>query len=165
MQIEWWYWIIFGIGLIGLELLFVPSFTIIWFGLGALAVGLCLAVRPGFPIAGQAILWVVASISFTLMWYKYLKPKGYRFQSESSRKVIVGSSGIIVRGADRSCDRWTVKLGTPALGADEWCCYSDEVLQVGDAVRVVDIEGQILKVDKIRTYNLKNKNQHLFRMK
>ena len=151
MQIEWWYWIIFGVGLICLELLFVPSFTITWFGLGALAVGILKALWPGLPSVVQALLWVVASICFTLMWYKYLKPKGNRFQSESSRKAIVGSSGVIVRGADRGCDRWTVKFGTPVLGGSEWCCYSDEVLQVGEAVRVVDIEGQILKVVKIQS--------------
>ncbi len=148
MLIEWWYWIIFGIGLVVVELMFVQSFTIIWFGLGALAVGILTAMWPGLPGVAQVLLWVVGSVCFTLMWYKYLKPKRYRFQSESSRRSIVESSGVIIRDADRSCDRWTVRLETPALGADEWCCYSDEVLQVGDAVRVVDIEGQVLKVVK-----------------
>jgi membrane protein implicated in regulation of membrane protease activity len=37
----------------------------------------------------------------------------------------------------------------PILGADEWSCYAEKVLNVGDSVRVVDIEGQILKVVKI----------------
>lgn len=74
MQIEWWYWIIAGFCLIGLELIF-PSFTIIWLGMGALAVALIKAVWPGFPIIGQLTLWVAASVAFTIMWFKYLKPK------------------------------------------------------------------------------------------
>jgi membrane protein implicated in regulation of membrane protease activity len=37
----------------------------------------------------------------------------------------------------------------PILGGDEWSCYAEKVLNVGDSVRVVDIEGQILKVVKI----------------
>lgn len=74
MQFEWWYWIIAGFCLIGLELI-VPSFTIIWFGLGALVVGALKALWPKFPLAGQLFLWSVSSISFTAMWFKYLKPK------------------------------------------------------------------------------------------
>ena len=37
MEILWWHWLIGGLILIGLELV-IPSFTIIWFGLGAVLV-------------------------------------------------------------------------------------------------------------------------------
>jgi len=74
MQVEWWYWIIAGFFLIGVELI-VPSFTIIWFGMGALLVGIVTAFWSGCPPVVQIILWSVASISFTAMWFKYLKPK------------------------------------------------------------------------------------------
>lgn len=80
MQIEWWYWIIAGICLIGLDLV-IPSFTIIWFGLGALAVGALGGLWPGFPVAVQVVLWLFASICFTAMWFKYLKPKGDRLHA------------------------------------------------------------------------------------
>lgn len=74
MQIEWWYWIIAGFCLIGLELIF-PSFTIIWLGLGALVVGIFTSIWHSFPIIGQFTLWIVASVTFSLMWFKYIKPK------------------------------------------------------------------------------------------
>ncbi len=77
MQIEWWYWIVAGFCLIGLELI-IPSFTIIWFGLGALMVGVLKAFWPGFPAVVQFALWISASIFFTLMWFRYLKPKSGR---------------------------------------------------------------------------------------
>lgn len=148
MQIEWWYWIIAGFCLIGLELI-VPSFTIIWFGLGALVVGVISGIWPGFPPAGQIALWTFASVSFTLLWFKYLKPKGDRTHAGMSKGGIVGESGIIIRGTDDSYGRGIVKFRISVLGADEWVCYSGEVLHVGDRVRVVDIEGQILKVEII----------------
>ncbi|WP_338042771.1 NfeD family protein [Oryzomonas sagensis] len=148
MQFEWWYWIIAGFCLIGLELA-VPSFTIIWFGLGALVVGLLKALWPGFPVAGQLFIWTVSSIGFTVMWFKYLKPKVSRTHSGQSKEGIVGETGIIVRGTEDSYGRGTVRFRIAVLGADEWGCYADEVLQVGDSVRVVDIEGQVLKVTKI----------------
>ena len=148
MQIEWWYWIIAGICLVGLELI-VPSFTIIWFGLGALVVGILTFAWPAFPVAGQVFLWSVASIFFTVMWFRYLKPNGNRTRAGMSKEGIVGESGIIIRGSGDSYGRGTVKFRISVLGADEWVCYAEEVLKVGDSVRVVDIEGQILKVEKI----------------
>jgi membrane protein implicated in regulation of membrane protease activity len=148
MNIEWWYWIVAGLCLIGLELI-VPSFTIIWFGLGALVVGCLKFLFPTFPAAGQVALWTVASISFTLMWFKYLKPQGDRTHAGLSKEGIVGETGIIIRGTQDSYGRGVVKFRISVLGADEWGCYSEDILNVGDSVRVVDIEGQILKVIKI----------------
>lgn len=148
MHIEWWHWIIAGFCLIGLELL-IPSFIIIWFGLGALAVGVLGGLWPGFPLAGQVALWSFASICFTAMWFKYLKPKSDRTRAGLSKEGIVGESGIIIRGTEESYGRGIVKFSIPVLGADEWDCYSDETLHVGDRVRVDDIEGHILKVEII----------------
>lgn len=148
MQIEWWYWIIAGFCLIGLELI-VPSFTIIWFGFGALVVGIIKLIWSGFPASGQVFLWSLASISFTVMWFRYFKPKKNRTHAGMSKEGIVGETGLIIRGTEDSYGRGTVRFRISVLGADEWSCYADETLKVGDTVRVVDIEGQILKVIKI----------------
>jgi membrane protein implicated in regulation of membrane protease activity len=147
MQIDWWCWIIAGILLIGLELI-IPSFTIIWFGFGALIVGLFKLLWPGFPVSGQVFLWSLASICFTIMWFKYFKPKKDRTHAGMSKEGIVGETGIIIRGTEDSYGRGTVRFRVSVLGADEWSCYSESILQVGDSVRVIDIEGQILKVVK-----------------
>jgi membrane protein implicated in regulation of membrane protease activity len=82
MQCEWWYWIIAGFCLIGLEFI-VPSFTIIWFGMAALTVGVLIALLPTMPLAGQIVLWSATSIAYTVMWHKYLKPKNTRNHSGS----------------------------------------------------------------------------------
>ncbi len=148
MKIEWWYWVVAGFCLIGLELI-VPSFTIIWFGLGALVVALLAFLWPAFPVAGQVLLWSVASVCFTVMWFKLLRPKKDRTHAGMSKEGIVGETGIIIRGTDDSYGRGTVRFRISVLGADEWGCYSEQILNVGDSVRVVDIEGQILKVVKI----------------
>jgi len=71
---EWWQWIIAGFCLIGLELV-VPSFTIIWFGAGALLVGLLTAVWPDISLSWQFLGWSVASIFFTFCWFSiFQKP-------------------------------------------------------------------------------------------
>lgn len=148
MQVEWWHWIIVGFCLVGLELV-IPSFTIIWFGMGALVVGVLSFLWPGLPLAGQVALWSVASICFTVMWFRYLKPKGDRTHAGMSKEGIVGETGIIIRGTEDSYGRGIVKFRISVLGADEWSCFSTITLHIGDRVRVVDIEGQILKVEII----------------
>lgn len=74
MQLEWWYWIIAGVCLIGIELV-LPSFTIIWFGLAALLVGIVKCLLPGLNIISQILLLGVASAFFAAMWVKYLKDR------------------------------------------------------------------------------------------
>lgn len=88
MHVEWWYWIVAGFILISLELVF-PSFTIIWVGTGALTVGILTALWPGIPVVGQVLLWSLASIVFTVLWFKYLKPRSNRNHS-GSRPWIAG---------------------------------------------------------------------------
>lgn len=148
MQIEWWHWIVTGFCLVGFGLV-LPSFAIIWFGLGALAVGVLSALWPDFPPAGQVVLWSVASICFTIMWIKYLKPKGDRTHAGILKEGIVGETGVIISGTEDSYGRGIVKFRISVLGAEEWGCCSGEILHVGDRVRVVAIEGDILKVEII----------------
>lgn len=148
MTIAWWHWLVLGFCLIGLELL-IPSFTIIWFGLGAVAVALLVLVVPGVPLWLQVLLWAIASVTFTLMWFKYLRPKNSRTHAGQSKEALIGETGIIIRGTVDSYAKGTVRFRIAILGADEWTCYADELLSVGDTVQVEDIEGQMLKVRKL----------------
>ena len=61
MSFEWWHWIVLGIALVIAELA-VPAFFIIWFGLGALLVGLAMLAVP-LGATAQIGLWVVASVA------------------------------------------------------------------------------------------------------
>lgn len=70
----YWHWLVIGMILIIAEL-FIPSFTIFWFGLGALLVGLLLLVLPGLALSWQLLLWALASIAFTVLWFKLIKAK------------------------------------------------------------------------------------------
>lgn len=148
MKLEWWYWILLGFTLIGLELV-IPSFTIIWFGLGALLTGLLIALLPSLSDWVQVLVWICSSIVFTVLWFKYLKPKGDRTHAGLSKEGIIGETGIIIKGTGDSYAKGRVRFRISLLGADEWTCFSEEPLAVGDSVVVDDIEGQILKVRKI----------------
>ena len=64
MEMLYWHWLVLGLLLIVAEI-FVPSFTILWFGLGALVVGvLALMVKMSFSV--QVLLWTISSVLFTV---------------------------------------------------------------------------------------------------
>jgi membrane protein implicated in regulation of membrane protease activity len=54
MVIEWWHWMVRGVGLILLELA-IPAFLFIWFGLGAVMVGLVMLAAPSLHLAAQLV--------------------------------------------------------------------------------------------------------------
>ncbi len=66
----------------------LPSFTIFWFGLGALVVGVLLLLIPGISLTWQILVWVVASTAFVIFWFRVLKP----------RMTDKTTSGICTRG-------------------------------------------------------------------
>lgn len=146
MELLWWHWFAGGLVLVGLEL-FIPSFTIVWFGLGAMLVGSILVVVPGYSPAAQLLTWTVVSVILTVAWFRYFNPRKNRTVAGSSKDAVIGESGLIVKGAN-PYEKGRVKFQLPLLGADEWPCLADEPLQVGDRVRVLDMEGHVMKVEK-----------------
>lgn len=145
MNILWWHWLVMGLLLIGLELV-IPSFTIVWFGLGAFLVGIIVAIIPTFPLPAQILTWTIVSAALTAAWFRFFKPRSRTFAG-SSRDAVIGESGLVIKAA-APYNKGRVKFQLPLLGADEWPCMADEPLQVGDRIRVVAVEGHLLKVEK-----------------
>jgi len=142
---EWWLWVVGGIVLVLLELA-IPSFFVLWFGLGAILVGLLLLVLPGFPLAGQILLWAVMSAAMTVLWFRVLS----RYFREKTRigtaeGDLIGEVGLLV--ADTApFQRGKVRFQRPILGAEEWPCTSDAEIAIGTRVKLVSVEGNFLKV-------------------
>ena len=147
MNILWWHWLVLGMVLIGLELV-VPAFTIIWFGLGAVLVSIVLAIFPGYSLSAQILTWTVASALFTLAWFLFFNPRTSKTTAGSSKGAISGEIGLVIRAAE-PYSKGVVKFQLPLMGADEWACMSDGALEVGDRVKVVDLEGHVMRVEKI----------------
>ena len=148
MTILWWYWLSFGLILICTEL-FVPSFTIIWFGLGACFVGLYLYIFPESSFTVQLFTWTAASSVLTFLWFRVLKPKMVdKTTAGMSQEAIFGEVGMVVKSNTTQLEKGRVSFTLPVLGADEWDYISADLLQPGDYVRVSGIDGHVLKVEK-----------------
>ena len=145
MVIEYWHWIVFGLFLIGFEVV-VPSFTILWFGAGAIVAGIVLAISP-ISLTAQVVIWTLSSIGFTVFWFKFLKPlSNNRTTAGLPSKAIIGETGLVIKEASAE-HRGIMRFITPKLGSDEWPIICEDGVKVGDRVKVVSVSGNALIVN------------------
>ncbi|MFB0934800.1 MAG: NfeD family protein [Propionivibrio sp.] len=141
---EWWHWIVLGLCLSIAELA-VPAFFIIWFGIGAIGVGLLLLISPDLSVATQLIVWAVVSSILVGIWFRYLRPRTMTAVGTSAANV-TGEIGILVSDLCQN-SRGQVRFQKPVLGSDLWECYADANIKAGERVRIVAVEGSFIKVE------------------
>lgn len=144
MNLEWFHWAIFGLGLIVIELV-VPMLVLIWFGLGGLVVALIMAVNPSLPFIPQMLIWGVTSSLFVVSWFKIFKPWRHKTLAGRSSAQVVGEVGILVNDI-APFQKSQVRFQMPVVGSDVWDCVSDQSIKAGTRVRIISIDGNILKV-------------------
>lgn len=148
-DVLYWHWLLLGIMLIISEI-FLLSFTMLWFGLGALVVGMLLLVFE-LPLPMQVFIWVLASIGFTILWFKYFKPRMIDKTSAGiSRDSAIGEVGQVIKVPGANGNRGQVRFVTPVIGADEWEFICNNETALGDQVRIKEIHGNSLIVEKSR---------------
>lgn len=143
---EWWHWMILGVGLMLFELA-IPAFFLIWFGLGALIVGLVMLAIPTLHLAGQIVIWIAASIGFVVLWVKVFKAHVHRTKVGLSEGQFTGEIGLVTREI-HPYQKGQIRFQKPILGAEVWEAIADEDIAIGDRVDVLAIQGSILKVAK-----------------
>jgi len=144
---EWWHWMVLGLCLAMTELA-VPAFFIIWFGIGALGVGLALLAAPDLSIATQLLLWAAFYTALVIFWFRYLKPRTMTAVGTSAAHVI-GEVGVLVTDINPDI-RGHVRFQKPVLGSDIWDCYAETGIKAGERVRIVAVEGSFIKVKEAK---------------
>ena len=144
--IEWWHWEIVGVGLVLLELV-IPAFFVIWFGLGALLVGLLLLAVPDLSLPTQIVAWTAASVAMAVLWFKVFKRSQHKTLIGTAAGEVIGEIGLLV-SAVAPFERGKVRFQRPVLGAEEWTCMAESPIAAGERVRVVSVEGSFVKVAK-----------------
>ena len=146
MTLEWWHWEIAGLALVLLELA-VPAFFVIWFGFGAMLVGLVLLLAPGLALSAQIGVWVLASVAMTVLWFRVFKRSQHKTLVGTAAGEVIGEIGLLV-SAVAPFERGKVRFQRPVLGAEEWVCMAESAIAAGQRVRVVSVEGSYVKVAK-----------------
>jgi hypothetical protein len=145
MQFEWWHWSVAGIVLILAELA-VPAFVLVWFGLGALVVALVVAVA-AIGLTAQLSVWLVVSLLLVFLWFKVFRRERHKTRVGMSEPAMIGEIGLLARDV-APFEKGEVRFQKPLLGTDTWPCIADDAIKAGERVRVVAVEGSILKVGR-----------------
>lgn len=146
-EIVYWHWVVLGV-LLMLSEIVLTTFFILWFGLAAVLMGGVLFVMPGLDLTWQILIWTILSSVLALFWFKYLKPLSIdKTKAGLSREAIVGEVGQVI-SVPRDGKRGKLRFPAPILGADEWLIMSQDDLAEGDRVRVQDVSGNSLIVEK-----------------
>ena len=142
MEMLYWHWIVLGILLVLFELI-IPSFTAMWFGLAAIVVGAFLWFQPELSGSMQVLFWAVLSGLLTLFWFRIFKPK--KRSHHALREEVEGELGLVVSPASPTRPG-VVRFSSPLLEEDEWLFSSDDALEIGQQVIVMNVENNVLVV-------------------
>ncbi len=146
LQLLYWHWLVFGMLLILVEL-FTPSFTIIWFGLGALLVGLLSWVGFDPELEWQLLIWILLSVGFTVAWFHWIKPLSTdRTKAGIAREALIGERCLLTKLPVDADSRGEVRFSVPVLGAETWPCLLEGMAKVGDTMIVKEILGNAVLV-------------------
>jgi len=148
-KILYWHWLVFGMILMLLELV-VPSFTIFWFGLGGIVVGVLMLVFADLPVTWQIFLWVVASTGFVVFWFKVLKPRMKdQTMAGISREAVLGETAMVIRKPEGE-RRGEIRFAVPVLGSETWNFICSQEVEIGDRVVVRDVSGNTIMVEPMQ---------------
>ena len=148
IQMLWWQWVLLGMGLMILEMV-LPSFIALWFGLGAIVVGIIAWLFPQISVSWEVFIWVLASSLFVLLWFKVFKPNMVdKTKAGISRDAALGETGQVVK-APHGEGRGVVRFTMPVLGDNEWDFICEEEVLEGEKVFIKDFSGNTLIVAKV----------------
>lgn len=139
-----WVFIALGGVLLIIELLGTGGYSL-WSGISAFIVGLIAWIVP----VSWPILWILFAI-FTLItayvWWVWLKKHGGDKAEKGilnqPQKDLIGITTIVVEPIINGYGRVKIKDGT-------WSAHSDEDMETGARVKVIAVDGIMLKIVRI----------------
>ncbi|MGE8063870.1 NfeD family protein [Pseudomonas sp. NPDC089569] len=143
MEMQWWYWVVLGFALAALEI-FTMSFFVLWFGIGAVLVGLLCWASPELTLANQLLAWTVLSTLLVVFWFKVINKRGpdTRWTAED----VIGQIGLLTSPVSEFV-KGRVRFQKPILGSEEWVCVSNSEIPSGERVRIVSVEGNTVRIE------------------
>lgn len=139
-----WVWIAVA-AIFALIEIFTVTFFGLWMAIAALVPAILVFILPSFPVAGQLLVWVVASLICAWIWVRWIRSKPEPWIAEP----LIGQQGILASAL--TPPRTSILLlSKPVQGRQEWPCTSDQPLARQTRVKVVAvINDDIVKVEAV----------------
>ena len=137
-----WHWWVLGLVLVVIEMI-APGFFLLWIGLAAGVTGVILAIAPGLGWQVQFLIFGVLAIGSVVAARSY-----FRRNPIVSDDATLNRRGAQYIGRIFSLDEAIVNgVGKVKVG-DSWWRAEGPDLPAGERVKVVGVDGNMLKVEK-----------------
>ncbi|HXG52989.1 MAG TPA: NfeD family protein [candidate division Zixibacteria bacterium] len=133
---DWWLWILFGLLLLGAEIVTPGGFYIIFFGVGALVVGALAGFEAAGPLWFQFLLF--SALSLCALWlFRGKLVEMARGESCGDVDTLVGETAVVTEEIPRN------GVGKAELRGTSWSARNvgDGALARGARCRVERVEG------------------------
>jgi membrane protein implicated in regulation of membrane protease activity len=138
-------WLMFGLVLMILETI-TGTFYLICFGVAAMVVA-ALTYLFDLGFVGQLISFAgISPVVLKILLSKFKKNKKDLKVGQSEGEAI-GKLGHIV-GDVNPMNSGIIHFGTAIMGSRSWLVVSEETIKIGEAARVIGIEGNYLRVER-----------------
>ena len=102
-------------------------------------------ILPSFPVPGQLLVWIVASLICAWVWVRWIRSRPEPWIAEP----LISQQGILA-SALTPPQASILLLSKPVQGRQEWPCVSDQPLARQARVKVVAvISDDIVKVEAV----------------
>ena len=141
-----WNWFIVGLLLMISELT-APGVFIVWVGLAAVATGVVAFFAPTLELSVELVIFSGFSLAFVFMgWFVYGKVFGK--SSEKALPMLNEGARDFIGKLYPLVEALKDGQGKVKVGDTVWLVRSDEKINVGEMVRVKDVDGIVLIVKK-----------------
>ena len=139
---EWWVWLVIGIVLLALELLTPGALFLVFFGAGAIVVGLLAAIGLGGPLWMQMLIFTLVSLVSLFTLRRLLLARLHFGRSDRVIDRLVGETGLALE--DIAVDG----VGKAELRGAPWSARNvgGSPISRGERFTVVRVEGLTLWV-------------------
>ncbi len=141
-NLEFWHWWVLAVVLIVLEML-APSTVLLWPGIAAAIVGVVLLISPDIGWQMQVLLFAVLAVVSLGVWLGVLRSRFvHSAESKLNRRGVefIGREYVLAE---------PIVAGVGNLNIDDtkWQVAGED-LDAGSRVRVVEMDGSVLKVER-----------------
>jgi membrane protein implicated in regulation of membrane protease activity len=136
-DIQFWYWWVAAVVFLAIEV-FAPGAVFLWMGVAAAVVGAVLWVAPEITWEYQFLLFAVLAVSTAFGWRTYRR----RYPPPESDHPTLNRRGMQYVGRDFT-------LAAPVVNGQGKLRGED--LPEGTQVRVVGVDGTILRIERAET--------------
>lgn len=140
--LQFWHWWVLGLILVIIEMI-APGFFLLWIGLAAGVTGLLLFIVPGTPWQVQFLFFGILAVASVVAAKYYI-----RHNPITTEDATLNRRGEQYVGRILSLDEGIVNgIGKVRVGDTVWRAQGPD-LPAGERVKVVGVDGTMLKVEK-----------------